>query len=78
MITLLPRREDARYLPALAKIPKPFVFIFTLSSIIRIVKWLSNSIHRKENHDRFSTPGKEVHHTQEPAFQINYGIFLFI
>lgn len=65
VLTLLPRC----ILPSCTcKSPKAFAFLLTLNSITRIVKRLSNSVHKKEHHDRFPIPAKEAHHIQNPDF----------
>lgn len=65
VITLLPRC----ILPSCTcKSPKAFAFVLTLNSTTRIVKWLSNSVHKKEHHARFPIPAKKAHHIQNPDF----------
>lgn len=65
--------EDVKHPPVLVKILKPLVFIFTLSSVVRIVQWLSNAV-IDFFHDRFPALGEELHCIQEPEFQLSHGI----
>lgn len=52
----------------LEKISKPFVFMFTLSSSVRIVKWSSKAVMIEFYHDTFPTAGKAARCIQEPEF----------